>query len=125
LQQHNYDALAKNILAERKIAGFPPYVFQALLRAEAHSVNMVTDFLHAAHELACSITGDMKKKNIEIFDPVPAAMARLKGMERAHLLIQSGSRQDLQFFLTDWHRQLNLLSSAKIRWILDVDPIEF
>jgi len=125
LQQHNYDALAKNILAERKIAGFPPYVFQALLRAEAHSVNMVTDFLHAAHELACSIIGDMKKKNIEIFDPVPAAMARLKGMERAHLLIQSGSRQDLQFFLTDWHRQLNLMPSAKIRWILDVDPIEF
>ena len=125
LQQHNYDALAQNILAERKAAGFPPYVFQALLRAEAHSVNTVTDFLHTAHKLARSIVDSLKYKNIEIFDPVSAAMARLKGMERAHLLIQSGSRQDLQFFLTDWHRQLNALPSSRIRWILDVDPIEF
>jgi len=125
LQQHNYDALARNILAERKVAGFPPYTFQALLRAEAHSINTVTDFLHTAHKLARSIVDSLKHKNIEIFDPVSAAMARLKGMERAHLLIQSGSRQDLQFFLTNWYRQLSALPSSKIHWILDVDPIEF
>ncbi len=125
LQQHNYDALAQNILAERKMAGFPPYVFQALLRAEAHSLNIVNDFLNAAHKLARSITGSPKNKNIEIFDPVSATMARLKGMERAHLLVQSGSRQSLQLFLTDWCQQLNALASHKIRWILDVDPLEF
>jgi len=125
LQRHNYDALARNILAERKVAGFPPYAFQALLRAEANRINTVTDFLHVAHKLACSVANDLKHKNVEIFDPVSATMARLKGMERAHLLIQSGSRQDLQFFLTNWYRQLSALPSSKIHWILDVDPIEF
>lgn len=125
LQRHNYDALARNILAERKVAGFPPYAFQALLRAEANRMNTVTDFLHVAHKLARSVANDLKHKNVEIFDPVSATMARLKGMERAHLLIQSGSRQDLQFFLTNWYRQLSALPSSKIHWILDVDPIEF
>ncbi len=125
LQQHNYDALAQNILAERKMAGFPPYVFQALLRAEAHSLDAVNNFLSAAHKLARAIAGSRKNGNIEIFDPVSAAMARLKGMERAHLLVQSGSRHSLQLFLTDWHQQLNALASHKTRWILDVDPLEF
>lgn len=41
LRQHDYDVLAKTILAERKMAGFPPYVYQALLRAEAHSLQKV------------------------------------------------------------------------------------
>jgi len=124
LRQHNYDALAQTILAERKMAGFPPYVYQALLRAEAHSLKKVMDFLFQAHKLAQSIAIDMNHA-LEIFDPVPAIMMRLKGMERAHLLVQSRSRKSLQFFLANWYRQLKALAPHKIRWILDVDPIEF
>ncbi len=119
LQQHDYDVLAKTILAERKMAGFPPYVYQALLRAEAHSLEKVLDFLETAHKLIQSCA------DIEVFDPVPAHMVRLKGMERGHLLVQSGSRKRLQVFLTQWYKQLNTLTAHKVRWVLDVDPIEF
>ncbi|MCP5275859.1 MAG: primosomal protein N' [Burkholderiales bacterium] len=119
IQQHDYDALAKTILVERKIAGFPPYVYQALLRAEAHSLQKVLDFLEAACKLAQS------SADVEIFDPVPAHMVRLRGMERAHLLVQSGSRKKLQAFLTQWFQQINTLTSFNVRWVLDVDPVEF
>jgi len=64
-------------------------------------------------------------KNIEVFDPVPAQMAKLKGMERAHLLVQSNSRKELQKFLTAWRVKLDKISTRKIRWTLDVDPVEF
>ena len=123
IRQHDYDVLAQHILSERKIAGFPPYVYQVLLRAEAHSLKSVIDFLSAAYKQAQSIVAS--DKSIEIFDPVPAAMTRLKGMERAHLLVQSGARKSLQLFLMHWRKQLNALSSHKVRWVLDVDPIEF
>ena len=123
IRQHDYDVLAQHILSERKIAGFPPYVYQVLLRAEAHSLKSVIDFLSAAYKQAQSIVAS--DKSIEIFDPVPAAMTRLKGMERAHLLVQSGARKSLQLFLMHWCKQLNALSSHKVRWVLDVDPIEF
>jgi len=123
LRQHNYDVLAQSILDERKIAGFPPFVYQALLRAEAHSFKVVMDFLSAAHQQARSMLNTYK--NIEIFDPVPAAMTRLKGMERAHLLVQSGTRMSLQLFLMQWSRQIDTLSTHKVRWVLDVDPMEF
>lgn len=119
LQKHDYDALAQTLLAERKIAGFPPYIYQALLRAEAHNIQIVLDFLTQAANFA------NPPKSVEIFDPVPAQMLRLKGLERAHLLVQSTSRKALQEFLAKWYVQINALSTHKIRWILDVDPLEF
>jgi primosomal protein N' (replication factor Y) len=119
LQQHDYDTLTQTLLAERKIAGFPPYVYQALLRAEAHNIQTVLVFLTRAANLA------EPPRAIELFDPVPAQMQRLKGLERAHVLVQSTSRKQLQKFLTAWYTQINTLSDHKIRWILEVDPLEF
>ncbi|MDR4516251.1 MAG: primosomal protein N' [Nitrosomonas sp.] len=119
LKQHDYDVLAKMILAERKVADFPPYAYQALLRAEAHNLQTVFDFLNAARKRVQS------SASVEVFDPVSANMVRLKGMERAHLLVQSGSRKKLQSFLAQWFQQISTLTAYKVRWILDVDPIEF
>jgi primosomal protein N' (replication factor Y) len=62
---------------------------------------------------------------VEVFDPVPAQMARLKGMERAYLLVQSKSRKKLQEFLGNWRKKLDSLPSHKVRWTLDIDPLEF
>lgn len=119
LQKHDYDALAQTLLAERKIAGFPPYVYQALLRAEAHNIAIVLDFLTQAANLA------KPPRSVELFDPVPAQMLRLKGLERAHLLIQSSSRRQLQAFMAEWYAQINKLPAHKVRWVLDIDPLEF
>ena len=119
LRQHNYETLAQTLLAERKAASFPPFVYQALLRAEASKLSTALDFLTNAALMA------HPTRNVEVFDPVPAQMAKLKGMERAHLLVQSGSRKELQKFLTSWHLKLDKLSIRKIRWALDVDPVDF
>ncbi|MDP1558827.1 MAG: primosomal protein N' [Nitrosomonas sp.] len=119
LKQHDYDSLAQILLAERKMADFPPFVYQALLRAEAHQIDTALDFLTRAAAVA------EPSNNIEIFDPVPAQMARLKGLERAHLLVQSHSRKQLQRFLTEWHKKLKTFPARKIRWVLDIDPQEF
>ncbi len=119
LQKHDYDALAQTLLAERKTAGFPPFVYQALLRAEAHNIEIVLDFLSRAANLA------KPSHSVELFDPVPAQMLRLKGLERAHLLIQSSSRKQLQAFVAEWYIRINTLPAHKVRWILDIDPLEF
>jgi primosomal protein N' (replication factor Y) len=50
---------------------------------------------------------------------------RVAGRERAHVLAQSGSRRALQGFLTEWIAQLRALKPSRVRWHLDVDPIEF
>ncbi|SFP54354.1 replication restart DNA helicase PriA [Nitrosomonas cryotolerans] len=119
LRQHDYDVLAKMLLSERKQAALPPFVYQALLRAEAHNIHTALAFLTSAAGMV------EVSQNIEIFDPVPAPMVRLKGLEHAHLLVQSPSRKKLQAFLAEWYRKLNSISTRSVRWVLDVDPSGF
>ena len=63
---------------------------------------------------------------VTVYDPVRPQMERLKGMERAQLLIQAQSRLAMQGFLQKWVAQLRALpQGSKVRWSVDVDPLEF
>ncbi len=120
LQRHDYRAFAENLLAERRQAGFPPFIHQALLRAEAPRLATALDFLAAAARQARRLNPP-----VTIYDPVPAAMARRAGRERAQLLVQCESRSQLQQFLHGWYGQLAAQRVTRARWSLDVDPLEF
>jgi len=118
LIRHDYPGFAATLLTERKQAEFPPYCHQALLRAEAPQMETALAFLQKAKDAA---PGDF---DVSLFDPVSAQMARLAGMERAHLLVQAASRGALQAFLGVWNKALFGLGGS-VRWALDVDPLEF
>ncbi len=119
LARHDYETFAEGLLEERRRAGFPPYVFQALLRAEAPAESAVLAFLGRAAEQARGFVED-----ITLYDPVPAPVARIAGRFRAQLLVQSASRPALQRFLSRWYPQLRTKGGSKVRWTLDVDPVE-
>lgn len=119
LRNQDFDAFARELLAERRQAGFPPYMHQAVLRAEARSVDLALQFLENAARLARRIT-----PSVSVYDPIPAGMMRKAGRERAHLLLQSPSRKELRTFLSAWHPQLAKAASSAVRWALDVDPAE-
>ena len=120
LQRQDYRAFADGLLAERRQAGFPPFVHQALLRAEASRMATALEFLNAAAQL-----GRRLAPPVTLYDAVPAAMPRRAGRERAQLLVQSDSRARLQQFLRSWHDRLIQSRSSRARWSLDVDPLEF
>ena len=120
LRDQNFDAFAREMLAERRQAGFPPYMHQALLRAEARELKSALQFLeHAAH------AARRIKPAVTIYEPVPANMMRKAGRERAHLLVQTTTRADLRTFLNAWQLHLAGPGAATVRWALDVDPAEF
>jgi len=118
LANNNFTAFADNLLTERRSAGFPPYVYQAVLRAEAHRESDMWSFLKDAAYKAGDCT-----KDISLFDPVPAPVSRIAGRFRGQLLIQAFSRPSLRRFLTLWHPLLEGGTGA-VRWVLDVDPVE-
>ncbi|MCC6916682.1 primosomal protein N' [Nitrosomonas sp.] len=121
LQRQDYTMYAQAQLKERKSAGFPPFVYLAVLRAEAP---VLTDALEFLQQLAAVAALSEDYAHIRLYDPVPAPMQRLKGLERAQLLIQARSRRHLQLFLSDWHQRIAALPvRRKIRWHLDVDPL--
>ena len=99
---------------------FPPFVYQAALRAEAPAIQDALAFL----DKAAAASQSKHARQIQLFDPVPALMMRLNGMERAQLLVQADSRKSLQHFLADWQPRLAALpTGSKLRWHLDIDPV--
>lgn len=121
LQRQDFAEFAAGLLEERRVAQFPPYCHEALLRAEATDYTPVQGFLRQAEALAREVPS-----KVTIYDPVRPRMERLKGMERAQLLVQSGSRKALHDFLRIWIPALRGVAEAsRIRWSLDVDPQEY
>ena len=121
LIDHDYARFAQSQLDERRIAGFPPFSFQAMLRAEARAMEQALAFLAAARTVAAAIAD-----GVTLYDPVPMRLQRLMTLERGQLLVESPSRPALQSFLTAWMEQLYALKMpGGLRWHLDVDPLEF
>jgi len=121
---HDYSRFAHEQLPERKQAGFSPFAFHALIRAEAKTMEHSLEFLTLARTEARA----MGKTAITFFDPVPMRLHRLMNLERAQLLVESHSRPALQDFLTAWSEVIRTFKpphAHQLRWHLDVDPLEF
>jgi len=121
LREHDYAAFANSLLQEREIMQFPPYSHVALLKAEANDYALVQRFLRFAADTACALT-----QKVTVYDPVRPQMERLKGMERGQLLMHAAERLSLQRLLHSLVAQLREYPlNARIRWAVDVDPLEF
>ena len=120
LREHDYDTWAKSLLAERQSAGFPPFVYQVLLRAEGKQEAEVYAFMQRAREAAVALAIP-----VEVYGVVPAAMPRRANHFLAQILVQCSSRKLLQKFLHEWKPMLDSLPARKLRWSLDIDPLEF
>jgi primosomal protein N' (replication factor Y) len=121
LRRHDYQGFVDSELSERKAAGFPPYAYLALLRAEAVTMETVMGFLTQAAQLAKPLAAE----RVTVFDPVPAPMTRRAGRYRGQLLIQATDRAALHGVLQQTMPTLETLPEArKVRWSLDVDPVD-
>jgi primosomal protein N' (replication factor Y) len=124
LAAQDYESFAATLFAERRAAGLPPFAHLALLAAEAPRRATVDAFLATAHELGRSLTRTAHRA-VEVFPPVPAALARRAGVERAQVIAQSEDRGALQRFLPLWRGAIAAIPGRQVRWSLDVDPLGF
>ncbi|MBS7350239.1 MAG: primosomal protein N' [Comamonas sp.] len=122
LQAHDYPRFAQQQLQERQEAGMPPFVFQALLRADAKTQEAAQDFLRTAAALGQALAA---AQGVFIYPPIPLAVQRVANIERAQMLLEAGSRTALQRFLQAWQPSLHQLRGqhkSLVRWLVDVDP---
>jgi len=116
----DYLAFALAALAERSETGLPPYAHLALLRAEAPTREAAWAFLEEAAKRL-----QPHADSVEVLGPIPALRERLAGRYRAQLLLQSRERTPLHGLLRRQLPELDALPEArKVRWSLDVDPID-
>jgi primosomal protein N' (replication factor Y) len=121
LVREGYDRFAEAALAERRAAGWPPFTFLALLRAEAPGRDLALGFLAQARAAA----EKLDVRQLRLLGPAPAPMEKRAGRYRGQLLVSSDTRPVLQTFLAEWRGALAELPGAgRVRWSLDVDPVE-
>jgi len=120
LLRHDYEGFSQTLLKERAEAQLPPYSHLALLRAESPQAEAALQFLQEAKQQAAII-----QPQLLAFGPLPAPMERRAGRFRAQLLFQHHQRGELQQWLAKLMPQLeNMKSARKVRWSIDVDPME-
>lgn len=121
LARHDFDGFAARELDERRLAGFPPFSHQLMLRADAPELQIALDFLAAAREAALERAGE----GVRVFDAVPMRMTRLARRDRAQLLVEADRRGALQAFVATWLQDIRVLRAPRVlRWQVDIDPLE-
>ncbi len=121
LLRQDYARYASELLAERRQAELPPCTHLALLRAEAVDAEAPTAFLREARQRAEALGSE----GVQIFGPMPSPMERRAGRIRAQLLLQAHDRAPLQTLLSPWLQTLESLPAGRrVRWSIDVDPLE-
>jgi len=127
LLRHDVDGFLAYTANERDEAKLPPFSYQGLVHAEAKSLEKAIEFLNA-------LKGRLKSqglmtKQLKVYDPVPKAVMRVAGSERAQLVIESSNRKALQealeFIDQDLRRdsQGRISKTSRIRWLIERDPI--
>jgi len=120
LLSEGYDGFARTALTEREQASWPPFSRLAAVRDSAKTAESALEFLTEARKLAGA-----PPRGLRLLGPVPAAMSKRAGRYHAQLLIEGADRSCLHHFLDAWLPAVEQLQSARrVRWALDVDPIE-
>lgn len=121
LLNKSYEELAAEMQEERHLAGWPPGSYLALFRGAAQDKSQAEQFLQEVRR-CCEATG---VTSVDVLGPVSAPMERRAGLYRQQLLIRSTRRNALHQMLDLALPTIRVLKGGrKIRWSLDVDPLD-
>lgn len=115
-----YTPFSHALLKERKASELPPFTFFAVFKAESYQEKSASDFLLMIKNMSDSFLHE-----INAFGPLPALMAKRKGLYCQHLILKAQKRSILQQHLKTLLNSLDSLPTVKsVKWVLDVDPVE-
>ena len=121
LLRDGYDAFADTALEERQQTAWPPFAHLTLLRVECAKKDVLYRFLDKARAVA----DQLNDGTVGIMGPASSPMERRGGRFRAQLLLHTGQRNRLQAYLPAFRDAIEALDDARrVRWSLDVDPLE-
>jgi len=119
LVRDGYAAFARELLAERRLLGAPPFAYFALIRADARD-------LSAAEQLLAALRAQLNTPHLTAIGPLPAPLTRRAGLFRAQLILSAPQRPPLHRALHQLLEHADTLPFARqVRWSIDVDPIDF
>jgi primosomal protein N' (replication factor Y) len=118
---NRYTQFASGLLKQRMSAMMPPFSHQALLCANSKNKQNAQDFLREVANLLKNI--DIQ--SVEIWGPAAGTIEKKSDYYYFNLYLQSQNRAALHQLLATFNQHVKTLKlKNKVRWYLDVDPIE-
>ncbi|WP_428088076.1 replication restart helicase PriA [Candidatus Thioglobus sp.] len=118
---NRYTQFASGLLKQRMSALMPPFAYQALLCANAKNKQHAEDFLREVAGLLKSVEMD----TVEIWGPTAGAIEKKADYYYFNLYLQSNDRKALHQMLATFGQHVDSIKlKNKVRWYLDVDPID-
>jgi primosomal protein N' (replication factor Y) len=123
LKNADVDGFLEEIKNERQMVGLPPFSYQALVHGEHKTLQLAMDMLKDAAQLAK--TDKIWPAKVMFSDVIPRAMVRIAGKERAQMLVESETRQDLQKSIEILQHYLTVAHTKRkgVGWYIERDPI--
>ena len=122
LISQGYAPFAQHLLEARKRWHFPPFSYQALIRA-SHMQSMEKVMLWL-EQVSQHITA-LGLNSVHCLGPTPAVIEKRANRYRAQLLLSSPKRAPLHSALYHLTQQLPVSGRSGMRWSIDIDPIDF
>ncbi len=125
LLAQGYSAFAKQILDQRQRIGLPPFSAQAMFKAQHKDSSQAEQTLQQIAHWLQHYRQQHNLNALQILGPQPAPFAKRAGQFRWQLLVQYPSKIGLKQILMQCRQQIeNHPQLQKLRYILDVDPLD-
>lgn len=123
LISRGYTQFAKQILYERETHRLPPYWYSAILRAESKRAENAIGLLQLAKQ---AIQAHFPpSSNYTLIGPVPCNIEKIQDRYRYQITINSVERKILRQLVASALQGMETSAlSKRVRWGLDIDPIE-
>jgi len=117
LKAQDRDCFVAVEMAERKLAGLPPYGRLAAVIASGPDPEALEAYVRAL--AAATPNGE----GVEVYGPADAPLALVRGRRRKRFLVRADRNVDLQAFMSAWRARVKIPSSVRVT--IDMDPYSF
>ncbi len=117
LKAQDRDAFVDAEMAERELAGLPPFGRLAAVIASGSDAAQLDDFCRAMAQAAPNTPG------VEVYGPADAPLGLVRGRRRKRFLVRADRGVDLSAYMAAWRARVR--PPGAIRVAIDIDPYSF
>jgi primosomal protein N' (replication factor Y) len=117
LAAQDRDAFVAAEMAERELAGLPPFGRLAAVVVSGIDPVQLEDFVQAMARAAPNSPG------VEVYGPADAPLGLIRGRRRKRFLVRADRAVDLSAYMAAWRARVK--PPAAIRIAIDIDPYSF
>ena len=117
LKAQDRDAFVAAEMAEREIAGLPPFGRLAAVIASGADPIQLDAFVRAMAQAAPNTEG------VEVYGPADAPLGLIRGRRRKRFLVRADRNVDLSAYMATWRARVR--PPASVRVAIDIDPYSF